>query len=89
MGMEESTKWVDKGLGMVKDTFRSAKEISIATQQQKTASGQILTALKEIDQGLHHTSTAIHQTSTAAVAMGEIAGDLQKAISKFKGTSIN
>ena len=67
-----------------KSSTESAIQISLSTQQQKTASSQVLTALKEIDQGLHHSSAALHQTSSSAITMSSMASDLQKILSKFK-----
>jgi methyl-accepting chemotaxis protein len=49
MSIEGSTKWVKKGLEMMEETAKSAKEISIATQQQKFASEQVVQAMREID----------------------------------------
>ena len=49
MSIEGSTKWVKKGLEMIEETAKSAKEISIATQQQKFASDQVVQAMREID----------------------------------------
>lgn len=86
-GTDYATATLDDLVNIVagtKSSTESAIQISFSTQQQKTASGQILTALKEIDQGLHQSSTAIHQTSSSAVAMGDMANDLQEVLSKLK-----
>src|SRR3989338_1171036 len=86
-GADYATATLDDLVNIVagtKSSPESATQISFSTQQQKTASGQILTALKEIDQGLHQSSTAIHQTSSSAVTMGNMANTLQEVLSKFK-----
>jgi len=86
-GADYATATLDDLVNIVagtKSSTESAIQISFSTQQQKTASGQILTALKEIDQGLHQSSTAIHQTSSSAIAMGDMANTLQEVLSKFK-----
>jgi methyl-accepting chemotaxis protein len=67
-----------------KSTTESAIQISLATQQQKTASNQVLIALKEIDQGMHHSSAAIRQTSATTTTMTDMAENLQKILGKFK-----
>lgn len=67
-----------------KSSADAAMQIAFSTQQQKTASNQVLGALKEIDQGLHQSSSAIRQTSSHAVTMGEMANNLQNMLGKFK-----
>ncbi|MBI3794915.1 MAG: methyl-accepting chemotaxis protein [Nitrospinae bacterium] len=67
-----------------KSATDSASQISLSTQQQKTAANQVLTALKEIDQGLHHSSAAIRQTSASAVTMRDLATNLKGILSEFK-----
>lgn len=84
MGMEESTKWVDKGLDMVKDTFRSAKEISIATQQQKTASDQVVQAMKNIDTTTKQFFVSTQKMTASVVKLSNLAGEFRKTIDAFK-----
>lgn len=84
MGMEESTKWVDKGLGMVKDTFRSAKEISIATQQQKTASDQVVEAMKNIDTTTKQFFVSTQRMASSVINLNNLAGEFRKTIDQFK-----
>lgn len=67
-----------------KSSTESAVQISLSTQQQKTASNQVLSALKEIGQGLHQTSAAVRQTSAATSHMRDTANHLQKMLGKFK-----
>lgn len=78
MGIEESTKWVDKGLDMVKGTASSAREISMATQQQKSASSQVVKAMQNIDTVTKQFAAATKQTTAAADRLTNISLDLQK-----------
>ncbi|MDD2914366.1 MAG: methyl-accepting chemotaxis protein [Gallionella sp.] len=62
----------------------SALQISLSTQQQKTASSQVLTALTEIDQGLHQSSASIRQTSMATHSLTDKSDVLKKKLGVFK-----
>jgi len=67
-----------------KSSTEAAVQISLSTQQQKTASNQVLTALKEIDKGLHHSSASIRQTSASTTTMKDMADGLRRLLSEFK-----
>jgi methyl-accepting chemotaxis protein len=84
MGIEDSTKWVGKGLEMVRETARSAKEISIATQQQKSASEQVVQAMKNIDTVTKQFVSSTKQTSASAVELNRLSQELKSAIGEFK-----
>ncbi|MEW6376339.1 MAG: PAS domain S-box protein [Thermodesulfobacteriota bacterium] len=84
MGIEDSTKWVGKGLEMVRETARSAKEISIATQQQKSASEQVVQAMKNIDTVTKQFVSSTKQTSVSAVELNRLSQELKSAIGEFK-----
>ena len=62
----------------------SAMQISLSTQQQKTASNQVLKALTEINQGLHQSSASIRQTSTAAHNLTDMSNALKTKLGVFK-----
>ncbi len=62
----------------------SAMQISLSTQQQKTASSQVLKALTEIDRGLHQSSASIRQTSTSAHNLTDMSDALKTRLGVFK-----
>ncbi|MDO8463680.1 MAG: methyl-accepting chemotaxis protein [Gallionella sp.] len=62
----------------------SAMQISLSSQQQKTASNQVLKALTEIDRGLHQSSASIRQTSTATHNLTDMSDVLKKKLGVFK-----
>jgi len=84
MGIEDSTRWVAKGLEMVKDTTKMSKEISIGTQQQKTASEQVAHAMQNIDTVTGQFVGSTKSTLFSATQLNELAQKLKKAIEKFK-----
>jgi methyl-accepting chemotaxis protein len=65
-------------------TNDAAKQISLSTQQQKTASGQVLAALKEIMAGSNQSTEAVSQITFASKNMALLSDNLREAIEKFK-----
>jgi methyl-accepting chemotaxis protein len=62
----------------------AAKQISLSTQQQKTASNQVVGALREIVAGSGQTSGAIGQIVSITKKMSEMSGNLKALVEKFK-----
>ncbi|MBF0521423.1 MAG: methyl-accepting chemotaxis protein [Candidatus Omnitrophica bacterium] len=84
MGIEDSTKWVAKGVEMVRDTASAAKEISVATQQQRTASEQTVQAMQEINSVTKQFAASTKQAAASAENLNELANRLKTAIKEFK-----
>lgn len=84
MSIEGSTKWVKKGLEMIEETAKSAKEISIATQQQKFASDQVVQAMREIDSVTKQFVSSTRQATASAAQLNALSEELKGAISDFK-----
>ena len=84
MGIEDSTKWVGKGLEMVKETAKSAKEISMATQQQKSASEQVVQAMRSIDTVTKQFVSSTKQAAASGRQLNRLSEELQTAMNKFK-----
>jgi methyl-accepting chemotaxis protein len=84
MSIEGSTKWVKKGLEMIEETAKSAKEISIATQQQKFASDQVVQAMREIDSVTKQFVSSTQQATASAAELNTLSEELKSAISDFK-----
>jgi PAS domain S-box-containing protein len=80
MSIEASTKWVGKGLEMIEETAKSAKEISIATQQQKFASEQVVQAMREIDSVTKQFVSSIRQAAASAAQLNTLSEELKNAI---------
>lgn len=84
MGVEETTKWTDKGLAMVGDTAQVIKEISIATQQQKSAAEQVVEAMSDIDRVTTSFASTTGQTAASANKLTNLSQQLKADISGFK-----
>ncbi len=80
MSIEGSTKWVKKGLEMIEETAKSAKEISIATQQQKFASEQVVQAMREIDSVTKQFVASTRQAAASAAQLNALSEELKRAI---------
>lgn len=86
-GMETSlqtAKLLEDILAGAQSTTDAAKQISLSTQQQKTASDQVVIALKEIAEGSKQTSVSINQTASISQNLANLSGSLQKLVEKFK-----
>ncbi len=84
MSIEGSTNWVKKGLELIEETAKSAKEISIATQQQKFASDQVVQAMREIDSVTKQFVSSTRQSAGAAAQLNTLSEELKSAIGGFK-----
>jgi PAS domain S-box-containing protein len=84
MSIEGSTKWVKKGLEMVEETVKSAKEISIATQQQKFASEQVVQAMREIDSVTKQFASSTRQAAESAAQLSTLSEQLKSTIVDVK-----
>ncbi|MBI4389472.1 MAG: methyl-accepting chemotaxis protein, partial [Nitrospinae bacterium] len=67
-----------------KATADAAAQISLSTRQQKTATDQVLLALKEIVKGSRQSSSAIKQTSAVTAKLSEMSNELKVMLGKFK-----
>lgn len=84
MGIEDSTKWVARGLEMIRETAKAAKEISIATQQQRSASDQTVQAMQNINSVTKQFASSTQQASASATQLNRLSQELKKAIEGFK-----
>ncbi|MEI6438272.1 MAG: HAMP domain-containing methyl-accepting chemotaxis protein [Candidatus Omnitrophota bacterium] len=84
MGIEDSLQWVAKGVEMIRETAMSAKEISIATQQQRTASDQTVQAMQNINTVTKQFAVSTKQAAVAAAALSDLSQKLKTAIGGFK-----
>lgn len=86
-GMQATGAATQRLEGMVTATSRTneaALQISLSTQQQKTANSQILTALREIMQASGNTSDSIQSISNVSKHLSELAASLNAAAGSFQ-----
>ena len=83
MSIEGTTKWVKKGLEMIEETERTAKEISVATQQQKFASDQVVQAMREIDSVTKQFASSTKQAVESVAQLSALSEELKSAIGEM------
>lgn len=64
-------------------TMDSAKQISLSTQQQRTANSQVVTALREIVEGTSSTSTSIEAMGTISHELAGLSEGLERLLAKL------
>jgi methyl-accepting chemotaxis protein len=87
MSIEGTTKWVKKGLEMIEETEKSAKEISVATQQQKFASDQVVQAMREIDSVTKQFASSTKQAVESVAQLSALSEELKSAIGELSPES--
>jgi len=65
-------------------TVEAAKQISLSTQQQKTASDQVVVSLREIAEGSKQTSDSIMQINNTTIELSKLSDNLKDVVDKFK-----
>ena len=70
-------------IGMVERTAQLANAISLATQQQRTASEQVVATMREIALSTRQTTASSQQAAHAAGDLSDIAGDLRAVSTAF------
>lgn len=68
---------------MVDETTIAAKEISIATQQQRSASEQVVGAMGHVSDAARQYAVGSQQSAAAAAQLTELASDLRTSIARF------
>ena len=72
--------------GMVDETTTAAKEISVATQQQRSASDQVVAAMTQVSDVSRQYAIGSTQSAAAAEQLDQLAKDLRGSISQFTVT---
>ncbi len=70
--------------GALADTARAAKEISFATQQQRTASDQVVLTLKEVSQVIQRMAEGLKRFSATAERLNHLALSIQLLTQSFR-----
>ncbi|MBF0500367.1 MAG: methyl-accepting chemotaxis protein [Candidatus Riflebacteria bacterium] len=82
-GVNSSVSFVETLEGIVSGnlaTTEAARQISLSTQQQRTASDQVVVALKEIELGSRQTSESIRHINDVCKGLVTLASDFRKLL---------
>lgn len=90
-GVESALEYCNRTMTMLSDmvkgseeTTGAARQISLSTQQQQTASSQVLMAIREIEQGMRSSSQAIRQINNSSRDLNAKSNDLQELLASFR-----
>jgi methyl-accepting chemotaxis protein len=70
--------------GMVTETTEAAREISLATQQQRSASDHVVAAMNQVSDASRQYADGSRQGAASAAQLGALADELGTAISRFR-----
>jgi methyl-accepting chemotaxis protein len=70
--------------GALADTARAAREISLATEQQRTASDQVVLTLKEVSQVIQRMAQGLKHFSGTAERLNQLALSIQMLTQSFR-----
>jgi methyl-accepting chemotaxis protein len=87
IGMEEAARTAGELSELVEaaqESSSAAQQISLATEQQKTASGQVLVALREIVSASANTAQSVNRISEITQTMTVMSVDLTDLVRSFK-----
>lgn len=87
MGVEDSSKSVAKGLEQISQTVTVIKEISLATQQQKSASDQVTQAMRNIDDVVKQFATSSRQIAATVQELNALSVQLRTMVGGRGGRS--
>ncbi|WP_295456687.1 methyl-accepting chemotaxis protein [uncultured Thiodictyon sp.] len=68
------------------ETTRAAQQISLSSQQQRTASNQVVVALREIVSASADTAASVRRIADIAQAMTRLSAQLDERVGRFKLT---
>jgi methyl-accepting chemotaxis protein len=86
-GMEYTTQTAELLMDVVnaaQSTTDAAKQISLSTQQQKTASSQVVAALRDIVTGTSQTTQSINRIESISKGLMNLSSNLKELVRNFK-----
>lgn len=83
MGVEEATKTATKGLEQTDQTLSVIREISISTQQQRSAADQVVQAIRNVDEVSKQFTASTKQVATSAQQINRLAEEFKRSIGEF------
>ena len=84
LATENITNSVESGIDMSKMAAESAAHINLATQQQKSASDQMVSTIKEMVAIAQQTSSGAKQIAETANKLSDTTKEQRKLVSQFK-----
>ncbi|MFN7971705.1 MAG: methyl-accepting chemotaxis protein [Acidobacteriota bacterium] len=74
---------LQKIIAMIRQTTESSKQISLSTQQQRTASEQVVISMKEVSKTANQTASSSKQTISIATELNQLSEQLATVVKRF------
>ncbi|HLF27132.1 MAG TPA: methyl-accepting chemotaxis protein [Anaerolineae bacterium] len=81
---QHASEAIDSMVEQMGESTQVAREISLATQQQQSASAQVVAAMHDLSAVTEQMAIGSHDTSTAAAQLTEVAADLTRTAGRFR-----
>lgn len=82
-GLNDTSQAFNHIQDMITQTTRSAREISLATRQQETASNQVVEVMSELAQASQSAASGSRDTMNAATELNKLAEQLKNIVDRF------
>jgi methyl-accepting chemotaxis protein len=76
LALEKGVKQMERGLVMMKEMADLSSQVQLSTQQQRSATGQVMDAIERIAEGSRSVATTAKDMASAAASQGVLASDL-------------
>ncbi|HAC45474.1 MAG TPA: hypothetical protein DCF65_05335 [Chloroflexi bacterium] len=76
LALEKGVKQMERGLVMMKEMADLSIQVQLSTQQQRSATAQVMDAIEHIAEGSRSVATTAQDMAAAAQNQGELASDL-------------
>jgi methyl-accepting chemotaxis protein len=85
MGVEETTKASRRGLEQTESTLQVIREISLSTQQQRSAVDQVVQAMRQVDDVSKQFTASTKQVATSSQQIGRLAEEFRMLVGRNHG----
>ena len=80
MAMEKGAKQMQNGLGLLEEVTDATTQISLTTQQQRSATAQVVETMEQLTSASRQVSSTAQEIATAAAALAALSDRLEGAV---------
>lgn len=82
LALEKSVRQMERGLVMMKEMSELSTHVQVSTQEQRSATAQIMDAIEHIAQGSRSVASTAHDIASAAASQGRLTRISRSSISR-------
>jgi methyl-accepting chemotaxis protein len=82
MAMEKGAKQMQSGLGLLTEVADGTSEVSLTTQQQRSATSQVVETMEQLSDASRQVSATAAQIAQSSAALASLARDLEQTAAK-------